>query len=105
MTGLELVSQALRLNEAAFSQVMASGGLRVALVTVFFAGLSNALGQSVVLFANEVKPRRFVASLVVGALLYVFGFLFFAASIWLVAQFLFDRAEPFRDFVQSGFYI
>jgi hypothetical protein len=32
---------------------MGLGGLQVALVTVFLAGLSNALGQSVLLFANN----------------------------------------------------
>lgn len=100
MNTLELVLNALSLNETAFVEVIALEGLRAALLIVFFAGLSNALGQSVVLFANEVKPRRFMASLFVGACIYVFGFLFYVVSIWLVEQFLFARTEPFRNMVK-----
>ncbi len=32
---------------------------------VLLAGLSEAIGQSVVLFANRVKPKRFLLSLAV----------------------------------------
>lgn len=97
MVGLELVFGVLRLQREPFEQLLSGGhGLRWALLVVFFAGLSQALGQSVVLFANRVRPRRFVLSLLVGAGLYVFGFLLLVASVWLVARYGFGREQPLR---------
>lgn len=60
---------------------------RDALVTliVVLAGFSEALGQSLVLFASRVKKRRFVISLLFSALVYTFSFFFLALSIWLVS--------------------
>ena len=100
MTELRLIGQALALDSSAFLQIIELESLRIALLVVFLAGLSNALGQSIVLFANEVKPRRFVASLVLAAIIYVSGFLFFAFSIWLVENFIFGRDEPFISMVK-----
>lgn len=40
-------------------------GPTVALIIVLIAGLSQVLGQSIVLFVNTVKPLRFILSLVV----------------------------------------
>jgi hypothetical protein len=93
--GLELVPQVLRLQSEPFQAVLASGhGFRLMFAVVFLAGVSQALGQSVVLFANRVRPRRFVASLILGAALYVLGFFLLMTSIWLVARYGFDRAQP-----------
>lgn len=100
MEGLNLISSALRLEGSAFTAVMSLPHLRIALIVVFLAGLSNSLGQSVVLFVNKVKPRRFIASLVLGGILYVLGFLFYAFSVWLVEQFLFERDASFRSMVK-----
>jgi cellulose synthase/poly-beta-1,6-N-acetylglucosamine synthase-like glycosyltransferase len=63
---------------------------------VFLAGLSQGLGQSVVLFANRIKPRRFAFSLLVSAVIYVFGFLFSVLSIWLIAKVVFDKSAQFK---------
>lgn len=91
---LELIWQALSLQDTPYLLVAeGEGGLRLALIIVFLAGLSQGLGQSVVLFANSVKPRRFAASLVVSGVLYVSGFMFFVLSIWLVAEFVFGRSQ------------
>lgn len=88
MTLFELIWDVLSLNRAPFEALLARPGrLRLALGVVFSAGLSRTLGQSFVLFANSVKRRRFIISLVVGAALYVFGFLFLVSSIWLVAHY------------------
>lgn len=102
MITLELVGQVLGLQRAPFETVLAvPGGLRLALGVVFAAGLSLSLGQSVVLFANHVRRSRFIASLIVGAALYVFGFLFLVASIWLVASYGFGREQSFVPVVRA----
>lgn len=100
MNELGLIEQSLRLDTTAFLRVIELERLDIALLVVFLAGLSNALGQSIVLFANEVKPKRFVASLLLAALIYVFGFLFFTFSIWVVEFFLFRRNAPFITMVK-----
>jgi hypothetical protein len=92
------ISQVLRLETTPFETLRS---LRFALIIVFLAGLSQTLGQSVVLFANQVKPRRFVASLIAGALIYSVSFLFFSASIWLVARFGFGLDQPFHLSVRA----
>jgi hypothetical protein len=102
MGALQLIGQALRLDPAAFESLIgAQQLLRVSLWVVFFAGLSSALGQSIVLFMNRVKPNRFVASLIISALLYVVGFLFWTLSIWLVASTLFQREQQFLLTLQA----
>jgi hypothetical protein len=73
--------------------------LRVGAWVVFAAGLSLAVGQSVALFAVRVSPRRFLASLVVQAVLFAAGFFFWALSVWWVARFGFDAVRPLRDVV------
>lgn len=92
------IAQVLRLEAAPFETLRS---LRFALIIVFLAGLSQTLGQSVVLFANQVKPRRFVASLLAGALIYSVSFLFFSASIWLVARYGFGLDKPFHLSVRA----
>lgn len=62
------------------------GALRFAAVTVTLAGLSEAFGESVVLFLNRVKPKHFVRSLLISALIFGFTYLFLAASVWAVAE-------------------
>ena len=50
----------LTLNPDVFTTVInTDGGGWVALAILFVAGISDMLGQSVVLFANRVTPRRF----------------------------------------------
>jgi predicted Abi (CAAX) family protease len=61
------------------------------LVVVFIAGLSQAVGQGIILFVNRVKPLRFLLSLVLSALLFVAGYLFWSLSIWLVSSWLLDQ--------------
>lgn len=97
-----MVGRALTLDERIFIAAQSSPwGLRVALSVVLLAGLSEALGQSVVLFASRVKPRRFVASLLLSASLYGFSFLFLSASIWLVGTQVFDREVAFEVILRT----
>ena len=60
----QLVGQTLALNQAAFRTIQnLPNGFVIALTVVFLASLSEAIGQSIVLLANRVKPKRFVLSL------------------------------------------
>lgn len=57
----------------------------IALLIVLSAGLSTAIGQSIVLFSNRVRPARFVFSIVISAVLFMFGYAFLTLSTWTVA--------------------
>jgi hypothetical protein len=94
---LDLVPRILTLDAEAFAVLLARPGygLRGALVIVFLAGLSTELGQSVMLFANRVSPRRFLATLLVQAILFVLTFLTWVATVWLVGSSLVGRPAPF----------
>jgi hypothetical protein len=61
--------------------------MRTALLVAFLGGVSLTLGQSAVLFANQVTPRRFVLLLFGGALTYVFGLVVWGVTIWLAASY------------------
>jgi hypothetical protein len=77
----------MQLRGGAYVDAVASQpGFLVALTIVLAAGLSEALGQSIVLFANRVKPARFVFSLLVDALLFTFGYAFLVLSTWAVTR-------------------
>jgi hypothetical protein len=58
----------------------------VALAILFVAGMSDMLGQSMVLFANRVSPRRFVVSIVISAIVLVISALVYALTIWLFVR-------------------
>ncbi|TVQ09368.1 MAG: CAAX protease [Leptolyngbya sp. DLM2.Bin27] len=67
-----------------------------ALTIVFLAGLSRAVGEAIVLFVNQVKPLRFVLSLVLSALLFVAVYLFWGLSIWVASRWLLEQSVPWR---------
>ncbi|NJP06106.1 MAG: hypothetical protein HC837_11030 [Chloroflexaceae bacterium] len=60
---------------------------------VFLGGFSLTLGQSVVLFVNRVKPNRFIPSLVFAGFIYVVGVVVWAFTVWLAADWLFDKSQ------------
>mgnify|MGYP001380129367 CR=1 FL=1 len=77
----------LELQGDAFLRALTlEGGIPAAVAIVLAAGLSEALGQSIVLFANRVKPARLVFSLFANALLFGFGYAFLVLSTWLVCR-------------------
>lgn len=89
----QLVGQTLALNQAAFRTIQdAPNGFIIALTVVFLASLSEAIGQSIVLLANRVKPKRFVLSLLLSAAIQVLGLLFWTLSTWLVGGQFFDAS-------------
>lgn len=83
----EILGRVFILDGEVFRQVITlPNGLTLALVVVSLAGLSLAVGQSIVLFINRVKPIRFIFSLLVNAILFLFEFLFLVFSTWLICQ-------------------
>ncbi|MCL4859742.1 MAG: hypothetical protein KJZ93_10075 [Caldilineaceae bacterium] len=91
----ETIRQALRLEPSIFAAIQqASGGIWLALAIVFLACLSESVGQSIILFINHVRPRRFVLALLIATLSRVSGFLLWSICVWLVISLLFGRAMP-----------
>ncbi|MFM7787969.1 MAG: YIP1 family protein, partial [Microcystis panniformis] len=64
-------------------------GLEEAIIVVFIASVSEAIGQSFVLFINRIPPSRFIFSLLITSILYAFNFGIWAAGLWLVTILLF----------------
>lgn len=95
---VRVVWDVLRLDRRSFEELQGvPGGLWVALGIVLLAGLSGALGQSIVLFANRIKPRRMLASLLLSSLFFVVGFAFLTLSISLVGDYLFARSSSLAE--------
>ena len=88
-----------RLDGSAFAGVvtMEHGVIYSAIAIVLFAGFSEAVAQSIVLFANKVKPGRFFFSWAIDAFLFAFGYGFQVASTWLVCRLPFAPHLTFRD--------
>ena len=83
-----LIGDALTLNSG-FADAVAGtpGAARIAVLVLILAGLSEAAGESVVLFLNRVKPSHFLRSLFISAVIFAFTYFFIAASIWTVARY------------------
>ena len=97
-----LVSGALLLNPEAFRLInILPDASKAALMLVLLAGLSQAIGQCVVLFINQVKPFRFFVSLLVAAILFVFSFEFWAFSTWLTGNILFKSNLDFSSVART----
>ena len=86
----DVIVGVLKLDPNVFTTIInTAGGGWVALAILFVAGILDMLGQSVVLFANRVSPRRFGVSLFMSGLMLIFSVLVWAISIWLVVNFIF----------------
>lgn len=90
MGPIEAVFAAWSLDPEVFRS--AATGARFGVAVVLAAGLAMAVGQSLALFAVGVRPRRFAASLLVQAALFLVGFLTWATTTWLVASTGFEAA-------------
>jgi hypothetical protein len=85
----ELVRGAIALNPEVFQRFLNLPlGATAAFCVVLLAGFSQTVGQGIILFANRVKPLRFILSLLIGAILFAIGAWFWSASTWLVAEFI-----------------
>ncbi len=91
---------AISLDPETYRRVVqsSSGGL-IALGVLLLSGFSEAIAQGIVLFVNRVKPLRFVLSLAIASILFVFGFLFWAGSTWMVLKIFFNTFVPFAQLV------
>lgn len=85
-----LVSKVLILDTDTFASIHHLPlGLAASILVVLLAGLSQTLGQSVMLFINRVKPLRFILSVAIAAVIFVFDYNFWVISTWLVAGWFF----------------
>ena len=85
-----LVSGVLLLNSETFKSINNLPlGLIASILVVLLAGLSQTFGQSVMLFINRVRPLRFLLSVAIASVLFVFNYNFWVVSTWLVAGWLF----------------
>ncbi|MCL6435841.1 MAG: CAAX protease [Leptolyngbyaceae cyanobacterium HOT.MB2.61] len=84
----EILGWVFVLNGEVFQRVTTlPGGITLAICVVLLAGLSLAVGQGIILFINRVKPTRFIFTLLVSAILYLFEFLFLVLSTWFICLF------------------
>jgi hypothetical protein len=91
----EAIGMALRLDRNTFDVMLTWWQPNLVLAAlVILCGASLLLGQSVILFLNQVPPQRFVLSLFLNGVLFGAGLLIWAATIWLVATLWFDYTPP-----------
>lgn len=96
----ELIGYVFALNDEAFRvAVSLPSGTRLALLVVLVSGLSQEIGQSIVLFINRVRPARFAISLVINAILFAFGFLALVLSTWLITLLPWAERVAFSELV------
>jgi hypothetical protein len=87
-----IVSGALALQTSTFQSIHTQPySLLAALSVVFVAGLAQSLSQALVLFINQVRPLRFVLSLLISTLFFVIGYGFWALSTWAIINVTFDE--------------
>lgn len=89
----ELISRSFRLDISLWTELRTDPQalrFRGVLLIVLLAGLSDAIAQSVVLLLNQVRPRRFVYSLFISAVLFVCGYFFYILSIDFIARQIFN---------------
>ncbi|MCB0185914.1 MAG: hypothetical protein KDE31_16710, partial [Caldilineaceae bacterium] len=99
VTGLpslwQTIRQAIQLNETIFAEIQrAPNGMMIALIVVILAGLSESLGQSIILFVNRVSPLRFLFALLITAANHVVGYLLWTVTVWLAGYYIFGRFTP-----------
>ncbi|MEZ4707756.1 MAG: YIP1 family protein [Caldilineaceae bacterium] len=92
----QTILRALSLDSAIYAAVQRHpSGIGVALAVVFLAGLSEALGQSVVLFINQIRPKRVAITLLISAISHLFGYALWAAIVWFIGVRVFGHSQPF----------
>lgn len=98
----ELLLGAIALHANVFEQMETLPlSTLTALLIVFSAGFSQAVGQGIVLFINRVRPLRFALSLLISALLYAFSYIFWTLSTWLAGILLFGKHPSLFVVVRS----
>lgn len=94
---LETLRLALRLDPALYDLLQQHRqGLVYAALIVLLSGVSESLGQSVVLFLNRVRPRRFVLALSMTTVSHIVGYFLWTLTIWLVGSWLTQQAQSWH---------
>jgi hypothetical protein len=85
-----VTTQAMWLNPETFANVerLPLSGL-LTLGIAIIGGVSQLLGQSVILFVNRVRPGRFAFSLLLNGLTYFIGIMVWGTAIWLSSRVIF----------------
>lgn len=85
------IRQAMRLNPEIFIETaQAPRGIYLALTVVGLAGLSETIGQSMILFVNQIRPKRFIPAVLIGVVSYIIGYLLWTTSVYFVTRFAFQ---------------
>ena len=87
--------QAMGFGSATFRRVGAGEARDLVVLVVYLAGVSQAIGNGVVLFLNRVPRLRFVLSLALMGAIYLIGALVTAAATLLIANLVFGRDLAF----------
>ena len=97
-----LVSGVLLLDSETFRSIHSLPLAAIAsIIVVLLAGLSQTFGQSVMLFVNQVRPLRFILSVAIAAVLFVFNYNFWVLSTWLVATWWFEKDLAIIEVIET----
>jgi len=99
---MHIVSGILRLDSLAIEAVLVGESYWVTAGILLLSGISLGLGQSVILFANRVRRRRFALSLFMNGLVILAGVCLWAATTWLLILFLFQSDRPYSLFLSGA---
>ncbi|EKQ68435.1 Yip1 domain-containing protein [Leptolyngbyaceae cyanobacterium JSC-12] len=102
MSVWDLVTGTIALKPQAYKSIEhMPNGDQIAVWIVFFAGLSEAIAQGIVLFINRVKPFRFFISIGIAAVLFVVGFFFWAGSTWFIVKLVVRDPVPLGQLMRT----
>lgn len=97
-----LVAGILCLNPATFDRINTMPlGLLSSILVVLLAGLSQTIGQSAMLFINQIRPLRFILSVAIAAVIFVFNYNFWVLSTWFVTEWFFDVDVSLLDIIKT----
>ena len=99
---IHVVGGILRLDSLSIETVLVEESYWVAAWILLLGGISLGLGQSVILFANRVRRRRFALSLLVNGLVILAGVCLWAATTWLLVSLLFQSDRPYSLFLSGA---
>lgn len=88
-TLLRVVGQVLRLDPQVFSTMRGAEAITgISLGVLLVAGLMRVLGQSIVLFANRVRPIGFAVRILASTLEFILNVLVMGVLVWLIMRFI-----------------
>jgi hypothetical protein len=89
------ISLALQLDPRIFAAIqIAPNGIWIALSVVAMAGVSEAVGQSLILFLNHIRPSRFGLAVAIATATHMVGYVLWTMAIWLAGRALFGQDQP-----------